>query len=179
MKTRIALGISLTSAFLVAFLVSTSSVSVFATPNAAPVPSCFYFTLNGSPNSITWCTNTNSGPKAVNANDLAVVFKPGSNCNVAFGTLAQACPKGANNIEVFWGMTATGATVVTSCEWTHGKKVLTTPCTVTPNTTAFTVSGTLITKAWWTLNGKRVSPVFTASSGTNDIEWYLMGSTST
>jgi hypothetical protein len=162
MKPRVSLATVLSSAFFLTLLVA--ATPLVASAQTAPVPGCFQFTLNGTPTGSQYCTTT--------ANDITVVFKAGPNCYFNAGTLAEACPKGANNVDVSWGRAATGAPTLLNCYWTKGKTVIGT-CPVMAGSTSFTIYGQSIVKVFWTLNGKRIGKPIVSPTTVNDVEFSL------
>ncbi len=165
-KNRISVGITLASAFFVAFLVVSMSLTTSVATTSAKPEGCFQFTINGQPIDTPYCNSK--------ANDITIVFKPSPNCYISSSTLAQSCPKDANNIDVVWGMSATGTATILRCVWTHGKTILSTPCVVltSPSLIQFEFSG-LVIKVFWTLNGKRIGPVIVPPTIANDVEFSL------
>lgn len=137
------------------------------------IPSCYYFTVNGNQVGSPVCANSNL--KTSDANDIALVFKAGKNCLVTWQSgLTEACPKGANNIDVTWGIPAGGGTVVvTGCVWTKGTTVLSNPCTFPVSTTSFKLNSLLVTKAFWTLTNGRIGKTTLAPADANGVSWYL------
>ena len=163
-----------TSGLFATMLVAITFMSISVSASTSQAPGCFQFSTNGNGYGTVWCNSK--------ANDLSVHFKWGPNCFIMFGTAGQPCPKGANNIEIFWGMTSTGATLITSCEWTKGNVVLTNfPCNVpSPGSSTFTIenikgSTTTITKAYFTFNGAKIGLVYKPAAGivTNDVEFHF------
>lgn len=164
MRPKVSVKMVLASTFFAIILVAATPLAVSA--QTAPVPGCFYFTLNGKQVGSQYCT--------VKANDITVKFKAGNNCYFTSGTLAEECPKGANDIEVSWGRTATGAPALLSCYWTKGKTVLSS-CPV--QSASFTIYGKSITSVLWTLNGKRVGRPIVSPTPANDVEFSLTAMT--
>ncbi|HYB03720.1 MAG TPA: hypothetical protein VED17_04615 [Nitrososphaerales archaeon] len=163
MKARVSLGVFLTSAFLVSILAAATPLA--ASAQSVPVPGCFHFTLNGAVVGPQYCT--------VKANDIAMIFVTGPNCYFNTGTLAMACPKGANNIDVTWGRAATGAPALLTCDWTKGKMVISS-CPVMTGSDSFTVHAQSITKVFWTLNGKKLGNAIVSPTPANDLEFSLI-----
>ena len=163
MKAKVSLGVLFTSAFLVSILAAATPLA--ASAQSAPVSACFHFTLN----------NTMVGPQdcTVKANDITVIFVAGPNCYFNTGTLAMACPKGANNIDVTWGRAATGAPALLTCDWTKGKIVISS-CPVMTGSTSFTIHAQSITKVFWTLNGKKLGKAIISPTLANDVEFSLI-----
>jgi hypothetical protein len=173
MKDRTRLNIAVLSAFVAAFLVAATLLAVpaaFAASQTDP-PGCFSFTSNGSTVGTVICNP--------NANDLTVYFKPGPNCIVIFGTASMPCPKGANNIDFNWTVTASAGPMITGCVWTKGNVKLTSlPCIVPPGTTTFKIMNIMgatatIVKVVWTLNGKPIGKAVKPPAGVvvNDVEF--------
>jgi len=162
MKPRLSLGMILTSVFFVTILAVTPPL--VASAQSAPVPGCFHFALNGAMVGPQYCSTK--------ANDIMVVFVAGPNCYFNSGTLAMACPKGANNIDVTWGRAATGAAVLVTCDWTKGKTVIAN-CPVMTGSTSFTLHAQSITKVFWTLNGKKLGKGVASPTPANDVEFSL------
>jgi hypothetical protein len=160
-------SVFLISSFLVAMLVSVAPLAA-SSAQTPPVPGCFHFTLNGTQVGPQYCS--------AKANDIAIIFKPGTNCFFNTGTLAEACPKGANNIEVTWGRAATGAPTLLSCVWTKGGTAVS-PCPVQTGSTSFTFYSQSITRVFWTLNGKRIGKPIVSPTPANDVEFSISGVT--
>jgi len=142
------LGITLTAALLVSLLFAATPLIVSA--QSAPTP-CFYFLSFDSP-----VEGTGAGAIcSTKANDITVIFKADqANCILSIGspTVTAPCPSKANNVEFNFSLSATsGSVVLTSCVWTHGKRILSV-CTVPAGSTGFTINNTPITKVFWTLN---------------------------
>lgn len=168
MKQKVPFSMMLASAFFVTIFLAAAPFVASAQTPPPPVPGCFQFTLNGSPVGTQNCN--------MNANDITVKFVAGPNCYFNSGTLAMACPKGANNIEVIWGRAATGAPTLLTCEWTKGKTVIG-PCPVMSGSTSFGIHGKSITKVIWTLNSKKLGKAIVSPTPANDVEFSLVGTT--
>jgi hypothetical protein len=159
------------SAIFATFIVASTFLSIsFASSTVSSTP-CFYFTSGNSQVGGTICNSA--------ANDITVFFKPGPNCIVAFGTAGLPCPKGANNIDVTWGINAAGGLAITSCAWTKNNVTLPISCNLTsPSPTSFNVidpngSTTTIVKVFWTINGAKLGKVIKPPAGVvvNNLEF--------
>ncbi len=152
-------------------LLAVSPLPISAASSSSSGNPCFNFTEN----------NITIGTKECNssANDLTIMFVPGQPCVFSIGSLNEPCPAGANNVDVRWGVLASGAPVITSCVWTLNSKVLKgVPCKVPkkPEANSFTFYGS-VTQAFWTLNHKKLGKVIKAPTGTNDVEFTLVSVT--
>jgi hypothetical protein len=163
MKPKVSFGLMFVSAFFATILVA--ATPVIASAQTPPVPGCFHFTLNGVMVGAPYCTTK--------ANDITVVFIAGPNCYYNVGTLAEACPHGANNIDVTWGRAATGAPSLISCVWTKGKTVIAI-CPVLQGSTGFQIYSKSIVKVVWTLDGARIGKAIVSPTPANDVEFNLV-----
>lgn len=162
---------AVSSLLLLAILLA-GTVAIVPIASAGTTPPCFYFTENSIKIGTKHCN--------ANANDLAVVFTQlsGTVCSIQFSfvtgklTTPILCPKGANDVEVFWGASSIGF-VITKCEWTHNGTPMTAACPVPKSAPIvdFEFMSHTVTGAYWTLNGKAIKPTFKAPTGANDVEF--------
>jgi hypothetical protein len=163
MKKPNLLGITLTTLFFVTLFAATPFVASASAPKG-----CFVFTVDGDPVGKTLCDAL--------ANDITVKFTtPDPNC-VLVGSTGQteACPTGANNLEVTWGPSATGPTEISKCLWTKGSAVIGT-CPIA-GSTKFTLTNTPIKKVFWTHNGNAIKVVRppVGVGVVNDVEFFII-----
>jgi hypothetical protein len=152
---------------MTATLVSMIPAPIYATQP----PGCFVFTQNGQPISPTFCNP--------NANDIEIKFKQQhQGCSIQFtlnGTPIGnpiPCPHGANDVELFWAISATGAPVITKCTWTHkGQPIAGAACPVPPNANDAHFFAGVIVKVFWTIDGQLIKPPIKAPPGANDVEF--------
>ncbi len=165
MNKPVIAGIDILSVLFVSFM---TIPPVYAN-SAATAKGCFVFTYNGKIIGKVLCN-----PKA---NDLETVFK--GSCTLQFyyngkpDGSSQPCPKGANDVEAFWGKTPTGVIAITKCVWTENGKPIGT-CTVptNPYPNQFKFVTVAIAYVQWTYNGKVIGTV-KAPSHANDIEFKI------
>ncbi len=152
--------------------------SITETDTVPPIVTtpCFFFTLNGKPVSQKYCN-----PRA---NDLKIDFKPllSAGCTIQFTSngvpngIPLLCPPGANDVEIFWKITPTAATI-TRCIWTLDENRLPFPCPVPQgsNDFRFFAAGG-ITQVFWTINGLLLPPPILPAAAVlaNDVDFFFV-----
>jgi hypothetical protein len=162
MKRSDLFRVTMATALLFSVFASTLLVTSVA---AAPI-GCFFFTDTGVKDGTTHCN--------LKANDLTVLFVAGGpNCVLVGGLgTTEPCPKVANNVDVAWGVSSTGATVILGCHWTEGKRIIAT-CPL-EGSTNFILENAVIKEAIWTFDGSNLPhPVKVGADFENGVQFSL------